>query len=369
MTISSIDSVLSVDMASENAPAPRPPRSPGPARRPTIADIARSAGVSKSAVSYALNGQSGISAATAERILSVANELGWRPNRAARALRAATAGACGVVLAGRPSVLPFGPYFSDLFSGIEAELSARGIALMLQMVDDTAGEMTVLGNWWAERRVDGVILVNLKSADPRIPFLEDLGMPAVVVGGPSGTGRLPYSASDDAGGMQEVIRYLVAIGHRRIARVAGPDDLLHTVQRTSAFAAELQQAGVNGETIETDYTSSAGAWATRRLLSASQAPTAVVYDSDAMAVGGLGVAHEMGIPVPGRLSLVSFDDSPLCQLVHPSITALSRDLADRGAGAARILTDIVAGKASRSVIAPAARLTPRASTAAPGTAS
>lgn len=350
-------------MAPDNAAAPRP------ARRPTISDIARSAGVSKSAVSYALNGQPGISAATATRILAVANELGWRPNRAARALRAASAGACGVVLAGRPNVLPFGPYFSDLFAGIEAELSAHGIALMLQMVDDAAAEMAVLRNWWAERRVDGVVLVNLKSQDPRIPFLEDLGMPAVVIGGPEGTGRLPYSASDDAGSMREIVRYLVAIGHRRIARVAGPGDLLHTAERTAVFAAELRQAGVHGETIETDYTSSAGAWATRRLLSGSSAPTAVIYDSDVMAVGGLGVAYEMQVPVPGRLSLVSFDDSPLCQLVHPAITALTRDLTDRGAGAARILTDIIAGNMVRSAMSPAARLTPRGSTAAPGAAS
>lgn len=360
--VSSIDSVPS-GMAPDNSAAPRP------ARRPTITDIAQSAGVSKSAVSYALNGQPGISAATAARILSVANELGWRPNRAARALRAASAGACGVVLAGRPSVLPFGPYFSDLFSGIEAELSAHGIALMLQMVDDTASEMTVLRNWWAERRVDGVVLVNLKSADPRIPFLEDLGMPAVVIGGPAGTGQLSYSASDDAGSMREIVRYLAAIGHRSIARVAGPADLLHTAERTQVFTAELERAGVRGETIETDYTSSAGAWATRSLLSGTSAPTAIVYDSDVMAVGGLGVAYEMRVPVPGRLSLVSFDDSPLCQLVHPAITALTRDLADRGAGAARILIDIIGGGAAASAISPAARLNPRGSTAAPDTAS
>jgi DNA-binding LacI/PurR family transcriptional regulator len=343
---------------------PDPAGSARPARRPTIADIARSAGVSKSAVSYALNGQQGISPATAERILAVANDLGWRPNRAARSLRAATAGACGVVLAGRPSVHPFGPYFSDLFSGIEGELSSRGIALMLQMVDDTAEEMVVLRNWWAERRVDGVILVNLRAEDPRIPFLEDLGMPAVVIGGPAGTGRLPYSATDDAGGMREMLRYLVAIGHRRIARVAGPGDMMHTVERTAMFGAELEQAGVHGETIETDYTSTAGAWATRRLLSGPR-PTAIVYDSDVMAVGGLGVAHEMGVAVPGQLSLVSFDDSPLCQLVHPAITALTRDLAGRGAGAVRILMDVIAGLPAQSSMSPAARLTPRASTAAP----
>jgi DNA-binding LacI/PurR family transcriptional regulator len=183
-------------------PDPAGSARPAPARRPTIADIARSAGVSKSAVSYALNGQQGISAATAERILAVANELGWRPNRAARSLRAATAGACGVVLAGGPSVHPFGPYFSDLFSGIEGELR----------------------NWWAERRVDGVILVNLRAEDPRIPFLEDLGMPAVVIGGPAGTGRLPHSATDDAGGMREMLRYPASARRRRPAVRHQPGD-------------------------------------------------------------------------------------------------------------------------------------------------
>jgi DNA-binding LacI/PurR family transcriptional regulator len=294
------------------------------------------------------------------RDLAASGDLSWP-----RSLRAASAGACGVVLAGRPSVHPFGPYFSDLFSGIEGELSSRGIALMLQMVDDTPEEMVVLRNWWAERRVDGVILVNLRSEDPRVPFLEDLGMPAVVIGGPAGTGRLPYSATDDAGGMREMLRYLVAIGHRRIARVAGPGDMMHTVERTQMFGAELEQAGVHGETIETDYTSSAGAWATRRLLSGPHIPTAIVYDSDVMAVGGLGVAHEMGVPVPGQLSLVSFDDSPLCQLVHPAITALTRDLAARGAGAVRILMDVIAGLPAQSAMSPAARLTPRASTAPP----
>ena len=125
--------------------------------------------------------------------------------------------------------------------------------------------MVVLRNWWAERRVDGVILVNLRAEDPRIPFLEDLAMPAVVIGGPAGTGRLPYSATDDAGGVREMLRYLVAIGHRRIARVAGPGDMMHTVERTQMFGAELEQAGVQGETIETDYTSSAGAWERHRL--------------------------------------------------------------------------------------------------------
>jgi DNA-binding LacI/PurR family transcriptional regulator len=316
-------------------------------------------------VSYALNGRPGISSATAERILAIANELGWRPNRAARALRVSTAGACGVVLAGRPRVLPFGPYFSALFSGIEAELSAHGTALMLQMVDGAEAEMAVLRNWWAERRVDGVIVVNLRSGDPRIPFLESLGMPAVVIGGPRGTGRLPYSASDDAGGVREAVRYLAAIGHRRIARVAGPAELLHTAERTRMFAAELAETGAHGETIETDYTSGAGAWATRRLLTGAEVPTAILYDSDVMAVGGLGVAYEMNVRVPEQLSLVSFDDSPLCQLVHPAITALTRDLSGCGADAARILTDAIAGRPVRSAMASAAKLTPRGSTAAP----
>ncbi len=156
---------------------------PGP-RRPTIADIANRAGVSKGSVSYALNGRPGVSELTRRRILAIAEEVGWHPNRAARALSAARSGACGLALARPARTLAYEPFFAELLSGIEAELSARQVALMLQIVEDVEAETVALRRWWAERRVDGVLLVDLRMEDPRVPLVEELGLPAVIVGAP-----------------------------------------------------------------------------------------------------------------------------------------------------------------------------------------
>ncbi len=162
-------------------------------RRPTITDIAQRAGVSKGSVSYALNGHPGVSELTRKRILAIAEEIGWHPNRAARALSASRAGACGLALARPARTLAYEPFFSKLLSGIEAELSARQFALMLQIVEDVEAETEVLRRWWAERRVDGVLLVDLRVDDPRIPLVEKLGLPAVIVGGPGAPGRCRFS--------------------------------------------------------------------------------------------------------------------------------------------------------------------------------
>src|SRR6188472_4036622 len=124
----------------------------GQGRRTTIKDIAERAGVSKGAVSYALNGRPGVSDETRERILAIAHELGWYPNRAARALSAARADACGLVLARPARTLALEPFFMEFLAGVESELSAQSIALTIQLVGDVAEEIAVYRRWWGEHR-------------------------------------------------------------------------------------------------------------------------------------------------------------------------------------------------------------------------
>ena len=175
----------------------------------------------------------------------------------------------------------------ELISGVEAELSARSYALMLQVVADAEAEIAVYRRWWGERRVDGVLVCDLRLDDPRVTALEELRLPAVVVGGPAGAGGLAHVWSDDAAALVETVEYLVALGHRRIARVAGLADLLHTAVRADAFAAASRRLGlVEAVTVSTDYTGEEGARATRRLLSSPARPTAIVYDNDVMAIAG-----------------------------------------------------------------------------------
>lgn len=335
-------------------------------KRPTIADVARRAGVSKGAVSYALNGQPGVSEATRRRILAIADEIGFSPSSAARALSGATAKAVGLTLCRPARILGIEPFFMELISGVEAELSARSYALTLQVVTDPEAEIAVYRRWWAERRVDGVLVCDLRTDDRRVPALEELQLPAVVIGGPGHTGGLASVWSDDAAALAETVEYLVALGHRRIARVGGLPALLHTEIRNRAFTDVCRRLGLDdASTVWSDYTGEEGARATRRLLSSARRPTAVIYDNDVMAIAGLSVAQEMGLAVPGDLSIVAWDDSPLCQLVHPPLTALGRDIPAYGAHAARHLLAVIAGEQVSGLQDETAHLTPRGSTAPP----
>ncbi len=332
------------------------------ARRVTILDIAKRAGVSKGAVSYALNGRPGVSDETRERVLAIAAELGWYPNRAARSLSAARADACGLVLARSAKALALEPFFMEFIAGVEAELSARSSALMIQVVPDVQEEIAVYRRWWGERRVDGVLMLDLRIEDPRVDELVRLGLPAVVVGGPLPDRALPAVWHDEGSAVAEVVRFLAKLGHDRIARVAGVSDFVHTAQRTEAFEAVVRELGLAGEVLATDYTPESGARATRALLAARKPPTAIVYDSDLLAVTGLGVAQQLGFAVPGDVSIVGWDDSLISQVVHPPLTAVTRDIAAYGSAATAQLLAAIEGDALEDVEAAPGRLTTRGST-------
>ena len=138
----------------------------GHGRRATIKDIAERAGVSKGAVSYALNGRPGVSDETRERILAIADELGWYPNRAARALSASRADACGLVLARPATTIALEPFFMEFIAGVESQLSPRSIGLTLQLVNSVEEEIAVYRRWFGEHRVDGVFVVDRAARRP-----------------------------------------------------------------------------------------------------------------------------------------------------------------------------------------------------------
>jgi DNA-binding LacI/PurR family transcriptional regulator len=332
------------------------------ARRVTIRDIAERAGVSKGAVSYALNGRRGVSDETRVRILAIAEELGWYPNRAARALSAARADACGLVLARPARTLALEPFFMEFIAGVELELASRSIALTIQLVPDIHEEIAVYRRWWGEHRVDGVLMVDLRVEDPRVDELVRLGLPTVVVGGPPENRALPSVWHDEWAVVVEAVQYLAALGHTRLAHVSGISEFVHTKQRTGAFGRVVAELGLDGVIVETDYSAEMGARATRRLLSSPSPPTAILFDSDLLAVTGLGVAQQMGVAVPDELSIVGWDDSLISQVVHPPLTAITRDLAGYGGLATRHLLAVVEGDATGDVETERGALTPRGST-------
>ena len=337
--------------------------------RVTIKDVAARAGVSKGAVSLAFNHKPGVSEATRERIFAVARELGWAPSSTARSLSSQRVDIIGLVLCRPARLLGLEPFYMDFVSGIESILAERSCSLLLRLVRDLDEEIAVHREWWRGRMIAGAILVDFREDDPRVPALRGLGLPAVAVGHPSLTGPFPAVWTDDASAVAEAVRYLAALGHRRIARVGGPADLGHSAIRARAFTATTRELGLEeARQIATGFDEKEGARATRSLLLTAERPTAIVYDNDIMAVAGAGVAAEMGFTVPDDLSLLAWDDSQLCQITHPAMSAMSHDVHHFGAEVARVLFDVINGSDTVGHQAPTPSLIPRGSTApAPGT--
>ncbi|MFD7385384.1 MULTISPECIES: LacI family DNA-binding transcriptional regulator [Streptomyces] len=335
----------------------------GPARI-TIKDVAARAGVSKGAVSLAFNNKRGVSDSTRERIFEAARELSWAPNQTARSLSSQRVDIIGLALCRPARLLGLEPFYMDFISGIESVLAERSCSLLLRLVRDVDEEIDVYKTWWRSQTIAGAVLVDFKENDARVPALEAVGLPAVAVGHPSLTGSFPAVWTDDATATAEAVRYLAALGHRRLARVGGPAEFGHSAIRTAAFSATVRELGLEeGHQLATGFDGKEGARATRALLLAAERPTAIIYDNDIMAVAGAGVAAEMGFVVPEDLSLLAWDDSHLCRITHPPLSAMSHDVHHFGAEVARSLFSLIEGTPTGDLRVPTPSLTPRGSTA------
>jgi DNA-binding LacI/PurR family transcriptional regulator len=331
-----------------------------------MGDIAKSLDISKAAVSYALNGQPGVSSATRQRVLDLAKDLGWYASSSARALSGAETGVIGLVLSRPSDLLTIETFFIHFLSGVEQVLTQRGSSLLLRVIGEHPdAETNTYERWWGERRVDGVILVDERYNDLRPAAVQQLGLPAVLCGGPIKGSELPCLWTDHTADAKLIMEHLVALGHERIAHVSGPARFVHERVRRRGIRRAGRALGAAVQTLEVEYTGPQAAQATHRLLDQPEAPTAIVYASDVMALAGLGVAASRGLPVPARLSLVSWDDSYLTTLVHPAVTALWRDTPAYGALAASVLLDLVEGNNRGRIQVPASTLRVRETTAPP----
>jgi len=333
--------------------------------RITIADVARAAGVSKGAVSFALNQRPGVAADTRKRILQTASDLGWAPDQRARALSTSRALAFGLVIARPPKILAEDAFFPAFIAGVEAELGSSGYALVLQMVAQ-ADELDGYRRLVRDGRVDGVLLTDLRTHDTRIPLLQSLSLPAVTLNRTQSASPFPAITLDDQPAVVAAVAHLIDLGHRDIAHVAGSHMYVHGVARRTAWAETLTAAGLSTELLaQGDFSVRSGATATRLLLDAPTPPTAIVYASDLMAIAGLAAARERGLDVPADLSVVGFDDTPLAAHVHPTLTTARADVFGWGRAATKALAALASGRPQPDVSCPPAELILRDSTGPP----
>jgi DNA-binding LacI/PurR family transcriptional regulator len=336
---------------------------PAGKRRPTIADVAALAGVSKGAVSRSFNSGERISKETSQRIKAAAAELGWVPSAAARAINGAPAQAIGVVLRRPAELLELDPFFPAFLAGVESVLAEHRYAAILRFVADAREERGCYEQMTGERRVDGFLVNDLRRPDARFRLLDDLGARAVVVGSPGPACRFPSVDTDSDNQVRELIEHLIGAGHRCIGHVTGPPELAHSKARHTLWRRTLAARGLEpGPVAVGDFTAQGGAAATRELLAATPRPTAIFYGNDIMAIAGMAVLAESGLRIPDDMAIAGFDDVSISSYVTPALSTVHCDYRGLGRTAADMLLTVIGGGAAPSRVALPGEVRLRAST-------
>jgi DNA-binding LacI/PurR family transcriptional regulator len=333
-------------------------------RRPTIADVARRAGVSPAAVSFAVNGRPGVGEKTRARILETAKELGWHPSASARALTEARARTIGLVLTRHTEELEADSFFVRFLAGIERRLAPADYALLLQLVPSSGSEKA-LGAYErlaAGGRVDGFLLTDPELEDPRVPLLARAGLPVVVAGRPEPDSPFPWVETDHDLGMVSAVEHLAGLGHERIAFLGAAESFEHVQRRLARWREAISAAGLDPGPVV--FAKGDSAAAARELLDG--APTAATCTSDSLALTLVAAARGRGMSVPRDLSVTGFDDSLLAGLSAPALTSVRVDYAEFGAAAADALLAAIGGTEAPEYKPSAPVLEVRASTASPG---
>ncbi|HEV2516178.1 MAG TPA: substrate-binding domain-containing protein [Devosia sp.] len=277
----------------------------------TLRSIGESLGLSPATVSRALNGFPEVGEATRLRVIEAARQLDYRPNQVARKLVSGRSGIVGLVV-DKPRSLATDTTFFGVISELSASLAARDVDLVLHVSTDM-DEVEPYRRLLAKGTLDGFILSGPRPDDARISFLETAGANFVVHGRHAESVSYPYFDIDNRAVSELAVELLCDLGHRRIALVNGPADLAFSADRLHGFQTSLQQRGrsvPSRSVVHGPMTEQQGYITALRMFNgeAGQRPTGIVCGSTVLAAGVMRAAIELGLDIPGDVSIVSHDD-------------------------------------------------------------
>lgn len=333
----------------------------------TLADVARKARVHPGTASKALNPATRhrVAPDTVRRIVRAAQALGYEPNSLARGLRTRRSRTVGVLI---PDLA--NPLFPPIVRGIEQVLGAADHLALLADTDNDADREERLVAMLQGRRSDGFIVATARREHPLLDRLADAGTPLVLLNRVTDHPRHSSVTGDDAEGVLDAVRHLAALGHRRIAHLAGPQDLSTGHLRHRAFLDAVDQLGLDRGDCPvlpgTTYSTEAGRSAAHAALSLHPGPTAVLAGNDLMALGLLDALTEAGLHCPRDLSVIGFNDMPMLDRMATPLTTIRTPQHEIGAESARLILRILDGLPEPLHIRLPCRLIIRGSTAAVG---
>src|SRR5271166_2676961 len=280
----------------------------------TIADVARKAGVSVSTVSHVVNGTRKVAPATSQAVQSVIDAIGYRPNALARSLKTASTRSVGIAISAIANA-----YFIDIICAIEAECARLG---MMVFLSDTQAD--------PERRA--------------LAYLRDARLPCVLVD------RNPDPAFDQVGvnnreAMQELVEYVLALGHRRVGYVGGHPGFQTTIERIDGYRDCLQRFGLPFDErylVTGNASTNSATSATHALLSLAEPPTAIVAGNNMATIGALRAIRARGLRIPQDISIVGFDDFEWADCFEPRLTLVAQPCQEIGKRAASLVMERIA---------------------------
>jgi alanine racemase len=337
--------------------------------RPRIDDVARRAGVSKTAVSFAFNQPEHLRDETRERILRAAEELGYRPSPIARRLASRRTDQIGLVVPQSTHEVFANPFLPELLRGMGDACDAEGLSIVI--VPPVRGSIAhaVQG-----ALVDGLILLGLVPHHPDLELVRRAGLPVVALDVEVFEGA-DVIAIDDVGGARQAAEHLAQLGHRDIAVILiaqHPDSPINeeegiSARRLAGIRDGFRRAGGDPVSLRLVSTtvSEEGGRAAWEALQADGAPSAVITMSDVTAIGLIAAAVDAGVRVPDDLSVVGFDDIPAASWTAPRLTTVHQPIRDKGRRAAQRVIDVIRNADGREPVTETlpARLVVRGSTA------
>ena len=332
--------------------------------RVTIADVATAAGVSKTAVSFAFNNPEKLGQATLERVLGVAQELGYTPHPAARALSMRRSGTIGVLIPQGLSSVFANPFTSELIQGLGELCEEHDLTMLLVPPLDGSLEGAI-----RRASVDGFISLGLSPDDQALEMLDRIGIPAVLIDSDASPNH-PAVNVDDEGGAEVAALHVLALGHREVAIIVLPPTRAQVgltpaaSRRLAGYHKALDRSGTpEPYTMTAGVTLAAGASAFEGLPKGRRRPTAVLAMSDMAAIGLMSAAQAAGLKIPGDLSIVGYDDLPMAAWTNPALTTVRQPIVEKGRLAARLLIQRMNGKSVESPAPLVTNLVVRGSTA------
>jgi DNA-binding LacI/PurR family transcriptional regulator len=301
----------------------------------SIVDVARHAGVSITTVSRVLNkSEHPVNQETRDRVLRVAQELSYRPSALARALVRDETRIIGVIVGDISD-----PYFAAIARGIGEVALERGYLTVICNSDRIPDVELNFVQLLRDYQVDGIIFSGgglkdeeyLERVNEVLDRLKARNVPVVALGQHSL--NIPEVNIDNVQAARDMTEYLIQLGHRRIGYVTGPPVLTTSRLRTEGYELALTQNGIPVEpelVVEGNFTYESGQRAARQILSLNRPPTAIFAANDLMAIGCLTECSSMGIDIPGKVSVVGFDDIDAARYVHPALTTVRVPMREMG---------------------------------------